>query len=416
MPVGTSNVNANDEMIRRLETQLHEKTNFANEIISRAQNAERDLTDEERGLLTETRGRMETIKDQLGTIEDVSRVSYETQTRARQVGDAIDTFKGRGGGGVVEYRSAGQYAIDMYMSSIGNREASNRLEHFQRAAAHNRTSDETGVIPDPIIGPVIDFIDAARPIVNLLGAREMPYATWHRPLVTQHTSVAAQGVSGAASDEKTELVSQKMVLSRITGEAVTYGGYVNVSRQSIDFSQPEVMDIIINDLAAQYAIETEAAVGSALAATTASAIGYGAGGSQTGQSVAAAVWAAAAKVYTAVRGQGRLFIVCAPDVLPIFGPLFAPYGALNQQGEGFRAGNFAQGVMGSISGVDTIMSAGLASGEAFLASTAAIEAYEQRVGTLQVVEPSVLGVQVAYAGYFAPLTINSAGIIPLTAS
>lgn len=415
MPVGTSNVRANDEMIRRLETQLGEKTNFANEIIARAQNADRDLTDEEKGLLTETRGRMEVIKDQLGTIEDVSRVSYETATRAQQVGDAIETYRG-GRPGKVEYRSAGQYAIDMYMSSIGNREASNRLETFQRAAAHDRTSDETGVIPDPIVGPVIDFIDAARPIVNLLGARPMPYATWHRPLVTQHSSVAAQGVAGLASDEKAELVSQKMVISRITGEAVTYGGYVNVSRQSIDFSQPEVMDIIITDLAAQYAIETEAAVGSALAATTATAIGYGASGSQTGQTVANAVWSAAAQVYTAVRGQGRLFIACAPNVLPVFGPLFAPYGPLNQQGQGFRAGNFAQGVMGQISGVDTIMSAGLAAGEAFLCSTAAIEAYEQRVGTLQVVEPSVLGVQVAYAGYFAPLTINSAGIIPLTAS
>jgi len=412
MPAG-SNATANDEMIRRLETQLSEKTNFANEIIARAQNADRDLTEEEKGLLVETRGRMEIIKDQLGTIEDVSRVSYETHTRAQQVGDAIETFRG-GSPGKVEYRSAGQYAIDMYMSSIGNREASARLEHYQRAAAHERTSDNTGVIPDPIIGPVINFIDAARPLVNLLGARPMPYATWHRPLVTQHTSVAAQGAAGLPADEKTELVSQKMTITRLTGEAVTYGGYVNVSRQSIDFSQPEVMDIIINDLAAQYAIETEAATGAALAAVATTAIGYGA--TPTGDTVAAAVWKAAAQVYTAVRGQGRLFIVCAPDVLPVFGPLFAPYGPLNQQGQGFRAGNFAQGVMGQISGVDTIMSAGLAAGEAFLGSTAAIEAYEQRVGTLQVVEPSVLGVQVAYAGYYAPLTINAAGIVPLTST
>ena len=34
-------------------------------------------------------------------------------------------------------------------------------------------------------------------------------------------------------------------------------------------------------------------------------------------------------------------------------------------------------------------------------STAAAEVYEDRIGALQVVEPSVLGVQVAYAGYFA---------------
>jgi hypothetical protein len=49
-------------------------------------------------------------------------------------------------------------------------------------------------------------------------------------------------------------------------------------------------------------------------------------------------------------------------------------------------------------------------------STAAIEAYEQRVGALQAIEPSVLGTQVAYAGYFTPLTIEDGGIVPLTAT
>ena len=43
-------------------------------------------------------------------------------------------------------------------------------------------------------------------------------------------------------------------------------------------------------------------------------------------------------------------------------------------------------------------------------STAAAEVYEDRVGALQVVEPSVLGVQVAYAGYFADLVMQAAGI------
>ena len=47
-------------------------------------------------------------------------------------------------------------------------------------------------------------------------------------------------------------------------------------------------------------------------------------------------------------------------------------------------------------------------------STAAAEVYETRVGQLQVVEPSVLGVQVAYAGYFTPLVIDATGIIAIT--
>ena len=47
-------------------------------------------------------------------------------------------------------------------------------------------------------------------------------------------------------------------------------------------------------------------------------------------------------------------------------------------------------------------------------STAAVEVYEDRIGSLQVVEPSVLGVQVAYAGYFAPLVLEPPAIIEIT--
>ena len=46
---------------------------------------------------------------------------------------------------------------------------------------------------------------------------------------------------------------------------VTYGGYVNVSRQNIDWSVPSIMDIVINDLAAQYAIKTESVTAAAVA-------------------------------------------------------------------------------------------------------------------------------------------------------
>ncbi len=416
-----SNANAGDEMIRRLETELREKQTFANEVISRAQAAERDLTDDEKGLVSETRGRMEQIKGQLDTIEDVSRVSFESANRARQVGQAIESMRGRHESGPVEYRSAGEFALDTYKSHLGDREATERLELYYRAAAHQKTGDNLGVVPDPIVGEVVNFIDAARPIVSALGPRPLPGATWHRPKVSQHTATAVQGSAGAAADEKTELVSQKMTISRITANAVTYGGYVNVSRQNIDFSQPSVLDLIINDLAAQYAIDTEAATAAAiLAAATAASNSQSydlTPSSGTAQdNLATAIWTAAATVYNAVKGQGRLILAVSPTVLGSFAPLFAPYGPQNQQGSGFSASSFGQGVMGSISGIPVVMSSGLSSSESVLFSTAAVEVYEQRVGTLQVTEPSVLGVQVAYAGYFTPVRIEDEGVVALTAS
>jgi hypothetical protein len=171
---------------------------------------------------------------------------------------------------------------------------------------------------------------------------------------------------------------------------------------------------VINDLASQYAIQTEAATAAAISATATTAVGYGA--SPTAATVSSAIWTAAATAYNVTKGQGRVVLVIAPDRLGTFGPLFAPVNPQNAQSEGFFAGNFAQGQMGSISGVPVYMSAGLASTKAYLLSTSAIEVFEQRIGTLQVTEPSVLGVQVAYAGYFTPLTIDATAIIPLTAT
>lgn len=411
-----SNANSGDEMIRRLETELREKQTFANEIIQRAQNGERDLSDEEKGLISETRGRIEAIKGQLDTIEDISRVSYESANRARQVGQAIDSMRGTQQAGPIEYRSAGAWALDTYKAHLNDREARERLEMFYRAADHQKTGDNLGTIPDPLVGNVVNFIDAARPIVSFLGPMDLPAATWHRPKVTQHTAVAVQGSAGAAADEKLELTSQKMTITRLTANAVTYGGYVNVSRQNIDFSQPSVMDLIINDLAAQYAIETEAATAAAIATTSTTAVGYGTAGNETAATVAGAVWEAAATAYSAVKGQGRLVIVGAPDTLSVFGPLFPPVNPRDAQSTGFTAGQFRQGQVGDVSGVPFVMSAGLGSGEAFVLATSALEVFEQRVGTLQVTEPSVLGVQVAYAGYFTPLVIEEDAIVPLTAS
>lgn len=407
-------VAAQDQMIQRLENELNEKTTFAQGVVERANAANRDLSEEEKGLLAETRGRLENIKGQLEELRAINQTAFETRSMAADVDNAIRQYKGTPVVGEVEYRSGGEYILDIWNAHNGNREATDRLETYYRAAAHQKTSDNLGIIPDPVVGEVINFIDAARPLVSILGPRPLTAATWHRPRVTQHTAVATQGAAGAAADEKSELTSQKMIIDKLTANAVTYGGYVNVSRQNIDFSTPSAMDIVVNDLAAQYAIETEAATAAEVAATATAAVGYGA--SPTAATVAGALWEAAGLAYTAVKGQGRLVVVVAPDVLGTFGPLFAPVNPQNAQSAGFNAGSFAQGVMGNISGISLAMSAGLASGEAFLLSTAAIEVYEQRVGTLQAVEPSVAGVQVAYLGYFTPLTINDDAIIPLTAT
>jgi len=110
-------------------------------------------------------------------------------------------------------------------------------------------------------------------------------------------------------------------------------------------------------------------------------------------------------------------LAVSPGKLSAWASLFAPVNPTNAQSTGFRAGDFGQGVIGQISGIPVIMSAGIAGAATdfgVVFSTAAIECYEQRVGSLQAVEPSVLGVQVAYAGYFTPLVVETGGIQRIT--
>jgi hypothetical protein len=213
--------------------------------------------------------------------------------------------------------------------------------------------------------------------------------------------------------EKTELVSRKMIIGMIPVTATTYGGYVNVSRQNIDWSSPQIMDLVIDDLAMVYAQETEQALCTAIdGATTAGPVIPT--GPATPAAVNGAIWAAVGTVYTATKGAGRVIIACSPDTLGLLGPAFPGVNPTNAFSPGFQASDIAQGQVGSISGLPVVVSAGFDAGTMIVMSTAAVEVYEDRIGALQVVEPSVLGVQVAYAGYFADLVIDPAAIVEIT--
>lgn len=412
MPVDTST--KTDAMINRLEREIEERDAFIQGTVAGAQDTDRDLTPSENEMITEARKRVEVCEEQLETLRSAQNRTMEARSRAADMQRQLALARHQVDQGEIEYRSAGAYILDSYNASLGGREASERLEFFHRAAAHQKTTDNLGVIPDPIVGDVLNFIDAGRPLATAIGIQNLPAATFYRPRVTQGTSVAVQGSAGGAADEKSELVSQKMTISRTTATAITYGGYVNVSRQDIDFSSPQIMDIIVRDLAARYAIQTELATGASLMASGTTAIGYGA--APTAATIRAALWSAASGIYTAVQGQGRVVLAISPGRLSVFGPLFAPITGVVANGEGLSAGEFGSGLVGSIGGIPVYMSPGLTGTQVVCFSTAAIEVFEQRVGTLQVTEPSVLGVQVAYAGYFTPLRLINAAIIPMTAT
>ena len=403
---------ANDAMLARLTAEVEERRAFQEGLVEEAQNASRDLNVTEMALYTRAGERMAECEAQLEPLRESARIAASSNSRTRELTEQFAKARSPHLTQQLEYRSAGGFVRD-YISSIVNRDdqLAERLEMYTRAAAHQTTADLPGLLPETLLAPILQNMDMGRPLVSAIGPRQLPAGSWSRPRVTQHTLVQRQ------AGEKTELASRKMIIDKIPLDGDTWGGYVNVSRQSIDWTQPSALDIVIADLTNEYAFETETEAAAVFyAAATAGPIISAAAPDQA-RAVADALWDAAALVSTGLWAKrtpaGRIILAMSFDMFATIGPLFPAVNATNSQSAGFNAAAFGEGNQGTISGVSIVVTGALGTGQALVISSNAAEVYEDRIGALQVVEPSVLGTQVAYAGHFAPIVLEPAGIVKI---
>jgi len=74
---------------------------------------------------------------------------------------------------------------------------------LQAAAGDVLTTDTPGLLPVPVLGPLVQDLNFLRPVVDAVGARAYPdngqSKTFIRPTITTHTSVASQSELGSAS-------------------------------------------------------------------------------------------------------------------------------------------------------------------------------------------------------------------------
>lgn len=409
--VDTAAANATDAMVARLEGELEERNSFVQGLVANAQDANRDLSTQEMELIKNARTRITALSEQLAPLRETSKITIESRNRLREIDQEMTGQRRRQNVGEIEYRTAGAYIADFVRAHLGNGEAMQRIEWFNRAAAHQTTADNPGLLPEKLLGTILGTLDTARPLVGAMGPQQLPTGSWSRPRITQHSQVGKQ------SAEKTELPSRKMLIGKVPIDAETFGGYVNVSRQNIDWSQPQVVDIVIKDLTNEYGFETEEEAGLVLtaAATAGPVIPTGPANAQAWSD---ALWKAAGQAFAAMWAVrlpvGRLIVAVAPDMLGLIGPMYPPVNPTNSQSTGLSAAAFGEGTAGSVAGMSHVVSGSLAAGTALVISTNAAEMYEDRIGALQVVEPSVLGTQVAYAGYFKALVLEATGIVKIT--
>lgn len=405
-----------DYMVRRLETEIEERNalilGIAQDCQAANDGAGRDLTNSEKEQIERAKVRIAELTEQVKPLREAALVALESRQRSEQTAAEIARLRGRGAFAEgVEYRTAGQFLADYYHSRMGDRAAADRLEVFTRAAAHQTTADNPGLLPERIVEPVINGVDTMRPLVSALGVTDLGPGSWAYARVTQQAQVGAQ-----SGGEKTELASRKMTVTKTSITGTTYGGYVNISQQDIRRTAGGITDMVIDSLQGQYAIETEDALATALAAGGTNSTVDIPSSSPTAYAVLQAVWGAvgqgAAALRTANIPRGRLVLAVAPDKMGIIGPLFSNQVLQNPIG-GFDADSaLVQGPQGgNLAGITPVMVDSLASGTILMIFTGGVRVFEDRYGVLKVDEPSVWGMQVGVAGDFTQVILNAGAVI-----
>jgi hypothetical protein len=380
----------------------------------------RDLSDAERGILEASRSRISELDAQIEPLEQyevlVSRHGATLADLPRGGPERLPAQPRRADGleRAPEYRSAGEFLVDHLrargMDGAPDQAATARMGQL-RAVANNITTDVPGVLPTPIVGQVVNLIDANRPLISSLGGSHpmagIPGTSFTRPRISQHTT------SGPQTAEKTELPSRALKIDPIPFNKTTRGGTVDISRQVIDWTSPAAWDIIVRDLSDSYAIDTETTVSAAFrTAATGAAVAVE---DNTLEGWATALYAAAAASYGVARKlPDRIWV--SLDVWAQLGPLadinklvFPPGGNAGAAGES-NLTNF----QGNMFAVPRIVVPTFAAGTCIIGSSDLYEVYEETIGLLSVVEPSILGVTVAYGGYVAFGSLSGASFIPVT--
>ena len=270
----------------------------------------------------------------------------------------------------------------------------------QAAAPNITTADTPGILPEIITGSVYDSLNPIRPFVSAIGALAMPQAgaTFRRPKITVRPVVTQQPTGQLnALDPSTVTVANNNV------NKLTFGTYVTMSEQDLDWSDPASINIVLNQLAIAYGQATNNyAVDTCHAAITQT--------SAVADTSDPADWIAAiyegARQISATSNYLPTHMVVTPTTWAALGslvdstgrPVFPQIGAMNAPGQ-LSASNWNGNPLGLVLVVDKDTPGsfmGHAAGPA-----AGFEFYEQQKGAISVDVPSTLGRTIAYRGYAA---------------
>jgi len=285
-------------------------------------------------------------------------------------------------------------------------------EALRAAAPDIVTTDTPGLLPTPIVAPVYNNFIGRRPVVDAIGVKAMPAGgkVFIRPEVTTHTSIGAS-ISEQSPTGGTLVVFNNQVTKQI------FGGYVNISEAEIDWSDPGILQIVLDDMGRIYANATDNYAADQLAS----------GATTTSNFTAASVddpsyWAewvanAAETILSASNGNLPTHMFMNPsmwaELLKLSDtadrPLFPQVGPMN------AFGSLAPGqVNGNAFGLQVVVDRNFNAATTIIGDATGYELFEQQKGTMSIESPSTLSRTIALRGYFAALMIDSSKFVKAT--
>ena len=301
--------------------------------------------------------------------------------------------------------SAGEWMAAQFAGGSVAAEFNARL----RAAAPSvTTADLDGIMPTPIVAPIYSGIQGLRPVVDAIGARAMPAGgkVFIVPKITTHTSI------GGPETQNATITAGQFIVDDVQVTKGIYGGYVQLSEASIDWSDPEVLGALLEDLGKKNALFTDDVAADALLNGTVQATGNVA-------PTDPADWVA--KIYACantILSSGNYL----PDHLFVSGDVFAQLGTLSDTSDRPlfpQVGPMnAFGTMNAASresivfGLRLVVDTNFAAKTTIVgaAATGAFRCYEQQKGAIVAdigSGASTLSRDVAFRGYFAPIMIDA---------
>ena len=303
-------------------------------------------------------------------------------------------------------------AAEYIAAAIAGGDAWREMSETLKAAAPDVvTTDTPGILPVPIVAPVYNNFRGLRPVVDAIGAKAMPGGgkVFIRPEVTTHTSMAAQSAENAALQSGTFVVYNNQVTKG------TYGGYVNISNQDLEWTDPAVLSLILDDMARIYANTTDDVAADALLA------GCSQSATLTDPTSPAEwvsdIYAAASTILTNSNGNLPTHLFLSPNMWAYLGqlvdtagrPLFPQVGPMNAFGQ------VSPGATDSIAfGLRVVVDRNFAADTVIVGDASGFEIFEQQKGALSLESPSTLSRTLSWHGYFATLMIDATKFVKLT--